>query len=188
LLSELAGLTLEGRGDAIHLRVSIAQVDGGITLFPAHLGPELGRFARRLQQRGVQLGVSGVTSVDLRSGHIIPSPQLVGAQEASIERSMPEDAPEDRIRIVEPIHVDTLWVTGVSQGVSFEPVGRSIALQRMLAGSVINLDAVGGATAALALGPLVAQASCYAIGGLGHRDRSSILTSLLVDRKAPRSG
>jgi hypothetical protein len=178
LLSEIDSLTFPKRNDAVYVAAVPVWSNGSAALIPGMMGPYLSEQGRRARRAGMSLPVETAVAIDQETGDVVPARRALRISQGFLEEiqaAFPSRRSGDLRAVSDRMRVDAVCTTVGGGPMMLQPMTRGAALHR-LAGTVVNLEQVGGA-ALEGLGRLVGRARCY---GLAATSPQQVLEGLAM--------
>jgi hypothetical protein len=176
LLTELEGLGLHQRDDAVYLVASVVDAAGTAVLLPASTVPGLAKLGRRAGKLGVGIPGQLTAAIDMDTASVIPVGPTLDVPGDALERLarvLPWTSRDGLRFLDEPKTVRAFVVPSRDPEASLQPARKGYALAQ-LAGWTLNLERVGGKGLA-ALGRFVDRTPAYENA---WRDATEALTQL----------
>jgi hypothetical protein len=166
LLSELEGLLLEDRDDALYAKLGVVTGNGTVAVVPSVIIPYLDTAGSRVRRAGVTLGDTQRVAIDPETGWLIPTKPMLDIPPDAPEalRSLGSGAASVRFSIERPTPVDVAFSIAVVED-PVSPAGRPVTLYR-LASHALNLRPLGLA-GLQGLEKLVQGSRCFELSSAG---------------------
>jgi hypothetical protein len=162
LLSDLGAAGFAERRDAIYLAGGAIMTPHAAAIVPSYFISRLARLRRRAEMAGVVLPGTMTVALDHKASRLLPLPSLETPPNVLDRLVGPDDAPDARAFVDQPVRVGALLSLGPSAVGGLSSASRSIALYRW-GTRVVNLGVLGG-PAVESLAQLVTQVPCLQVG------------------------
>jgi len=176
LLTELEGLGLHQRDDAVYIVASVVDIAGAAALLPASAVPGLAKLGRRAGRLGVGIPGQLTAAIDMHAASVIPVGPSLDVPGDALERlahALPWTGRDGLRFLDEPETVRAFVVPSRDPEASLQPARKGYALAQ-LAGRTLNLERVGG-KGLEALGRFIDRTPCYETA---WKDTTAALTQL----------
>lgn len=179
LLSELEGVLLLERDDAIYADCRVVSYEGGTALVPSILVPYVEEMGRRVERSGLVMPEETAVAIDPETAEIVPLTPRLRLREAALERLGRVAATNGHAGHREseaPRNADVVFSIAELDR-PFEPISPGLALYR-LASHVLNFDKLGG-TALEGLARLIERAQTFALDSAAPKGMLEALTGAI---------
>jgi hypothetical protein len=179
LLSELEGVLLLERDDAIYADCRVVSYEGGTALVPSVVVPYVEEMGRRVERSGLAMPEETAVAIDPDTAELVPLTPRLRLREDALERLGRVVATNGHSVHREPDaprKVDVVFSIAELDR-PFEPISSGLALYR-LASHVLNFDKTGG-TALEGLARLIERAQTFALDSAAPKDMLEALTGAI---------